>query len=411
MRIAAIETINVEAFSNLVWVRVHTDDGLIGLGETFRNPQAVIAYVHETCAPYLLGKDPLHIERHHAALMSRVVNHFNGFPTRCIEIRGNSAVDLALWDIFGKAMNCPLYQLLGGLTHERTRVYNTCVGYSYDLRASSDLHPEHAIRKSLPEHGEAAEPYEDLEAQFHSPGALAQSLLADGVNAMKIWPFSAFALAKGGWEISSTDLRSGVAIVEAIRTAVGGKMDILLEMQGFWHLAPALAISRALADYGIYWFEDPVPPQNIGDLALYSRSIEGRVAGSENLGSRAWYREAFARQAVDVANFDIGWIGGLTEGRKIAALAETFDRPVSPHSCTGPVVLAANVHLMTAVSNSLLAETVRALYRGFYREMVTVLPKIVDGWIFPTTDPGLGTELSPGLLRRPDTSIRVTKAD
>jgi galactonate dehydratase len=141
MRIVAIETINVEAFSNLVWVRIHTDDGIVGLGETFRNSQAVIAYLHETCAPYLLGKNPLDLERHHADLMSRVVNHFNGFPTRCIEIRGNSAIDLALWDILGKTTNCPLYQLLGGATQERMRIYNTCVGYSYDIRASSDLSP------------------------------------------------------------------------------------------------------------------------------------------------------------------------------------------------------------------------------------------------------------------------------
>ena len=103
MRITALETIQLAEFSNLVWVELHTDQGLTGIGETFRNPEATVAYLHETCAPYLLGKDPLQIERHAHALMAEVGNHFAGFPSRSIEVRGNSAVDLALWDLFGKA--------------------------------------------------------------------------------------------------------------------------------------------------------------------------------------------------------------------------------------------------------------------------------------------------------------------
>jgi galactonate dehydratase len=126
MRITAIETVQVEEFSNMLWVRVHTDEGIVGLGETFRNPVAIAAYVHETCAPYLRGKDPLQIERHAHGLMHRVGNHFEGFPSRSVEIRGNSAIDLALWDIFGKASGLALHQLLGGLSRERIRIYNTC---------------------------------------------------------------------------------------------------------------------------------------------------------------------------------------------------------------------------------------------------------------------------------------------
>ena len=135
MKITAIDTIQLAEFSNLVWVELHTDEGLVGLGETFRNPQATAAYIHETCAPYLLGKDPLQIERHAHALMHEVGSHFAGFPSRSVEVRGNSAVDCALWDLFGKAAGLPLHQLLGGLCRERIRIYNTCASAGYNREA------------------------------------------------------------------------------------------------------------------------------------------------------------------------------------------------------------------------------------------------------------------------------------
>jgi L-alanine-DL-glutamate epimerase-like enolase superfamily enzyme len=138
MKITALETVQVQEFSNLVWLELTTDQGLTGLGETFRNPQATIAYLHETCAPYLLGKDPLQIERHHQALMWEVGNHFSGFPTRSIEVRGNSAVDLALWDLLGQAAGLPLHQLLGGLSRDKIRIYNTCASATYNRVAPGD---------------------------------------------------------------------------------------------------------------------------------------------------------------------------------------------------------------------------------------------------------------------------------
>jgi L-alanine-DL-glutamate epimerase-like enolase superfamily enzyme len=113
MKIIGVETLQANGFGNLVWVLIHTDHGLIGLGETFRNPEATIAYVHETCAPFLLGEDPTHREKLTHSISSRIGNHFNGFPSRSVEVRGNSAVDMALWDLCGKAVGWPLYRLLG----------------------------------------------------------------------------------------------------------------------------------------------------------------------------------------------------------------------------------------------------------------------------------------------------------
>jgi galactonate dehydratase len=382
MKITALETIQVAEYSNLVWVELQTDAGLTGLGETFRNPLATVAYLHETCAPYLLGKDPLQIERHHRALMWEVGNHFTGYPSRSVEVRGNSAVDIALWDLFGQAAGLPLHQLLGGLSRDRIPIYNTCASAAYNRVARGD--------------------YNTLLV----PGELALSLLEDGIGAMKIWPFDAHALASAGQHIDAADLRRTVGLVEAIRAAAGDRIDVMLEYHGLWQLPAALQIARALEGLDIYWHEDPVGMHHFDDLARYKAGVSGRVAGSENLGTRAWCREALGRGALDVVLFDMAWIGGLTEGRKVAALAEAFDRPIAPHDCTGPVTLVANLHLTLAAPNALMLETVRTYTRGFYQDLVTTLPRIERGYAYPLATPGLGTALQPNLKRRPDATVR-----
>jgi len=180
----------------------------------------------------------------------------------------------------------------------------------------------------------------------------------------------------------------------------------MIEYHGLWQLPAALQIAEALADLDIYWHEDPIAMHHLDDLARYKGRVRGRVAGSENLGTRPWYREAFGRGAIDVAHFDMAWIGGLSEGRKVAALAETFDRPIAPHDCTGPVVLVANTHLVLATENALILETVRAHYRTYYRDLVTALPRIENGFAYPLPGPGLGTALNPDLRRRDDVKVR-----
>ncbi|MFO1352701.1 MAG: mandelate racemase/muconate lactonizing enzyme family protein [Gammaproteobacteria bacterium] len=405
MKIVALETLQAPAYSNMVWVRLHTDEGLVGLGETFRNPQATISYLHETCAPYLLGQDPLAIERHWHQIMYRVGNHFNGFPTRSVELRGNSAVDLALWDLAGKALQQPLYQLLGGLTHERMRIYNTCASATYNARARSAFNSQRIGQAG----DEAGHAYDDLRLQAERPGELAEELLGEGITGMKIWPFDNYALANDGHYIGAAELQAGVAVVEAIRKTVRTRIDIMIEFHGLWRLQAALDIARALEPYGVFWLEDPIAMHHLDDLAEYKRSVKARVCGSENLGTLPWYREMLTRRAVDVVHFDMAWIGGLTEGRRIAAIAHAFDRPIAPHDCTGPVTLAANAHLMLATPNTLIAETVRAFYKGFYRDIVHGLPRIEGGYLYPPVGVGLGVELNPDLLQRADTVHRVSK--
>lgn len=406
MKIIGVETIQAEEYGNIVWVRLFTDDGLVGLGETFRNPEATIAYVHETCAPHLLGKDPTQRQLLNRQLFGGVGSHFNGFPTRSVEIRGNSAVDIALWDLCGKAQGLPIHEMLGGKVRERIRIYNTCASPSYNARVRHGYNTQ--LLTSDSPRPDRIDSGDDLPMQMFEPARLARELLDSGIQAMKIWPFDSHALRTGGQEISTPDLKKALWPIEQIRAEVGDAMDIMIEYHGLWRLPAALKIADALKDFDIYWHEEAVWMQNFDDLARYKDKVRGLVAGSENLGTLQWYREMFGRGAVDVANFDVIWVGGITEAQKIAHLAEAYDRTIAPHDCTGPVTLLVNAHLLVAFPNGLIAETVRAHLDGFYAEVVTDLPSVAGGYMSPTETPGLGAELSPGLLARPDLRRRVT---
>lgn len=406
MQITALETVQVSEFNNLVWVRLHTDSGVIGLGETFRNSEAVVAYLHTTVAPYLIGQDPRYVERHADALMHRIGNHFFGYPSRSVELRGNSAVDLALWDIKAKALGIPLHELLGGTCHDRLPVYNTCAsdGYNKHVRShinSQQIGPDDVI---MP-----AGPLDDLAAQHADPGALAKSLLADGITAMKVWPFDAYAAESRGHHISSEGLAAGVEKLQQIREAVGNSIEIMLELHSLWHLPAAIQIAKAVSDLNLYWMEDPIDTANFDDLARYRDAVGPRVAASENMGTVRWCKEALQRSAVDVVTSDLVWLGGITAGRRIAALAEAFDRPVAFHDCAGPVGFWANLHTLFAVPNALILESVRAYTRGFYRDILIDLPVIEGGYALADSGPGLGAELKPELLARSDAVIRRTE--
>ena len=403
MKISAVETIQVPEFSNLVWLHVHTDTGITGLGETFRNSEAVVTYIHETVAPYLLGKDPRFVERHADALSRRIGNHFFGYPSRSVEIRGNSAADLALWDIKAKALAIPLHELLGGACHDRLPVYNTCASDGYNKHARAESNVQQIRTDDLPSPANALD---DLAAQHADPGALAKSLLADGITAMKVWPFDAYATESRGHHISPANLAEGTDKLRAIRDAVGSEMDIMLELHSLWHLPAAVQIAQAVRELNLYWMEDPIDTANFDDLVRYRDAVGPRVAASENLGSVQWCKEALQRGAVDVITSDLVWQGGVTAGRRIAALAESFDRPVAFHDCAGPVGFWANLHALFSTPNALIMESVRAYTQGFYRDILVELPVIEDGYALATSQPGLGAELTSAFLNRDDIVVR-----
>lgn len=399
MKITAIETLRTGEFANVLWVRVHTDAGIIGLGETFYGAGAVEAHIHETLAGRLLSRDPLHIE----ALHREMLNLPMAQSSTGAEYRAASAIDIALWDAFGKVCGQPVHQMLGGLCRPKQRIYNTCAGYGY-VRSGS-IKPV-----STWNFDESAGPYEDLNGFMTRADAVAESLLEQGVSAMKIWPFDPAALANEGAHITPEQLKTALEPFEKIRHAVGDKMEIMVEFHCLWNLPMAKRIAAILEQYNPTWYEDPIRMNSPQALAELARSTKVWITASETLGSRFPYKDMLDRDAMAVVMADLCWTGGLTEGRKIAALAETYHRPFAPHDCVGPVGFIAGIHASFSQPNTLIQESVRAFYTGWYRELVTEMPVIESGYVLPMEGPGLGTELQASVFERADLSVRRTEA-
>lgn len=386
MKITALETVRIAERPNLLWVRVETDEGVTGLGETFFGAGAVEAHVHEHIAPRVMGRDPLAIDRLAGEIVSYVGQRSAG-----AEMRGASAFDIALWDLFGKAVGQPVAQLLGGFTRESIRTYNTCAGTDYIKRADGQATANYGLG--------ASRDYDDLNAFLHRADELAESLLSEGITAMKIWPFDAAAERSGGVNIDLTELKAALEPFEKIRRAVGERMEIMVEFHSLWQLTPAIRIARALAPYKTFWHEDPIRMESLGDLRRYADASPAPVCASEKLAGRAAFRDLLETGAAGIVMLDLSWCGGISEARKIGAMAEAWNLPVAPHDCTGPVVLAASTHVSLNAPNAIFQESVRAFYRTWYRDIVTALPEVRDGMITVPPGPGLGLDLSPDLDR------------
>ena len=396
MKLAKLETLRIAEFPNLLWLRVHTDQGLVGLGETSFSAESVEAYLHEFVAPRVLGRNPLEIER-----LSRALVGYLGFRGSGVETRAASAFDIALWDLYGKYSNQPLYQLLGGASRDSIRTYNTCAGYRYVRDARQQTSANWGL-------GAAQGPYEDLDAFLHRADELAQSLLEQGITGMKIWPFDPYAEASDGQYISGPDLELALQPFKKIRSAVGNRMDIMVEFHSLWRLPAAQRIARALAEFDTFWHEDPIRMDSLALLKAYAPHSKAPVCASEILAGRWSFKDLLETGAAGIIMFDLAWCGGISEARRIAALADAWQLPVAPHDCTGPLVYAASVHFSIHAANALVQESVRAFYTGWYRELVTHVPQPVQGWLAKPPGPGLGCELLPELWKRRDARVRIS---
>ncbi|GAB5375621.1 MAG: mandelate racemase/muconate lactonizing enzyme family protein [Acuticoccus sp.] len=395
MKITGIETLKVSPYENLLWINILTDEGLVGLGETSKAPNAVEAYIHEWCAPRLIGTDPLRITERRSSLES-----YLGWGAAGVETRAISAIDIALWDLFGKVHGKPVADMLGGRARDSVRTYNTCAGSGYMRRAVGQTAANWALDNS----GD----YEDLDAFLNHADELAHSLLEDGITGMKIWPFDMAAERTQGTDISSEELKRALEPFEKIRRAVGDKMDIMVEFHSLWSLPMAKRLAHHLAPYETYWHEDPFRLDNPADIQHYAPHCKAWVCVSETLSTIHHFREALATGCVGVAMFDLEWCGGFTDARKIAALAEAHKVPVAPHDCTGPIGYAAGCHLAMYAPNTLIMESVRAFYKGWYNDIVTGLPVVKNGQIHLHEAPGHGIVLLPDLADSERTTVRRT---
>lgn len=387
MKIVALETRRIAERPNLLWLEIHADTGHVGLGETFFNAESVEAYLHEAIAPFLLGRDPLEIER-----IRRALQPYVGFAAPGVEMRALSALDIALWDLFGRTVDRSLTQLLGGAVRERIRTYNTCAGPDYIRRADGQKSDNFGL--------DGTGPHDDLAAFLHRADDLAESLLAEGITAMKIWPFDVAAEATAGQLITPSALRAALEPFDRIRTRVGDRMTIMVELHSLWQLDPAIRIARALEPFDTFWHEDPIRMDNMADVRRYAEASPAPVCASETLGGRHAFRDLLCDGGVGVVMFDLGWCGGVSEARRIAELADTWHRPVAPHDCTGPIVYGASVQLALALPNAIYQESVRAFYRGWYRDAVEALPDVTDGMIAAVPGAGHGMRLHEDFDRR-----------
>ncbi|MBN3812514.1 mandelate racemase/muconate lactonizing enzyme family protein [Paraburkholderia sp. Ac-20347] len=397
--VTALRTLRIHEHPNLIWVELETDDGLVGLGESFRGAEVVEAVLHSQVAPWLIGRDAQQIE----AISYHLMTPYLGFNSSSAETRAASAIDIALWDLAGKRQGVPTVTALGGRVRESIPVYNTCAGYRFNTGGSA--------RRDIGQSDKAAGPYDDQIAFMRDAGALAESLVEEGYSAMKIWPFDVFAPASNGQMLTLSQLKEGLDPFRKIRQAVGDRIEIMCELHSLFGTHAASRICRALEEFNVFWAEDPIckmdDPIALADLRRQTRTP---ICGSETLGSARQYKDLLAADAIDVVMLDLAWCGGLSEGRKIAALAGIYAKPLAPHDCTGPVTLMAGLHLALHAPTAIFQEVVRATLATWYRDLVTDLPILRAGQALAPTAPGLGTELHPSIRGREDLVMRVSGA-
>ena len=376
MRITKVETVELAESTAVhwgpigwLWVRIHTDENLVGLGETCPATAAEKAVVLKDLAPRILGRDPRDIEALWHDMFLTV--QYRGWAGA--EMRAISAIDNALWDLLGRSLNQPVYRLLGGKCSETIPIYNTCYDDAYDFNTH--------------------------------PVELAKELHAAGIRAMKVWPFDAVGLRNRGQSISIAEIEAGLGPIRKIREVLGDEMEIAVEFHGYWNLPCAVKIAQALEPYRVMWLEEILPQDNLAAYRTLSQKCRQPLCISERLMTRWGYRELMENGSASIIMPDVGWCGGISEARKIANWAETHYLPIAPHNCAGPVTHFASWHLAMASHNFLILETVRRHYGDRFVSIATDPGAPERGRLGIPPGPGLGVELKPEFLNSGRTRI------
>jgi galactonate dehydratase len=378
MKITAIESLQWTEYPRLLFVQVHTDAGITGLGETVEKTAGSKGALHGTIAPLMLGQDPLDIEGIWRFAFDNIMYHGYGGA----ELRALSAVEIALWDVVGKKYNAPLVDLLGGKCRSYVPTYNTCLGFG---------------------------PVDDYQKWHQDAGELARSLLGEGIRAMKIWPFDRFSEKSLGQYICPKDIEEGLVPVRQIREAADREMEIGIECHFRWNRFSIERIARALEPFNILFIEDPMAPTLADEIKAFSRRTTIPVVGSEMLLTRWQVREWLEKHVSQILMTDVLWNGGIGETLKIAAMAEAFGVPIILHNVAGPVCHAACVHLGAHVPNLIFVESARALYKTYFGELSDYTPRLEHGAFTLPGGPGLGLSLRPGAMARPSLIRQISE--
>ena len=353
-----------------VIVKLTTDNGIEGIGECYGIPVSgdiACRMVEDTFARFMAGEDPHNVE----TMFRRVYSA--GFTQRPdISMMGVfSGMEIAIWDILGKAHGVPVYQLLGGKFHDRLRTYT----YLYPLEVTPDGNP--------------AEGQGDV---YHDGDAAAEAALRYvemGFTAVKQDPAGPYSF-QGGRELSLTELSRSEYNVKRIREAVGDRADILFGTHGQMTTSSAIRLAKRLEPYDPLWFEEPCPPDQMEAIGRVAQSTSIPVATGERLTTKVEFHEAL-KAGVAILQPDIGRSGGIWETKKIAVIAELYNAQIAPHIYCGPIAHAAAVHVGFSLPNFLILETILTDFHD------AILQKPLTweaGYMLPPTEPGLGIELN-----------------
>ncbi len=348
-----------------IFVKLVTDDGIVGYGEVYSvpfHPYVVEKMVEDVCGRYVMGSDPFKIEH----LWRRAYS--SGFTQRPdISMMGIlSGIEMACWDIIGKALDKPVYELLGGQVHEKLRSYT----YLY------------------PNEGEDEEVYKnpDLAAER------AVEYVEQGFTAVKFDPVSPYS-AFDPRQLSLEFLDLAERFVRQLREAVGIRADLLFGTHGQMTPSGAIRLAKRLEPYDPLWLEEPVPPDNVQAMAQVARGTSIPIATGERLTTKYEFAQILKFEAANILQFALGRVGGILEAKKIAGMAEAYHAQIAPHLYCGPIEGAANVQIAACSPNFLILESIQQ-WGGFHANILKESVVWEDGFVIPSKRPGLGVELN-----------------
>ena len=352
-------------------VRLTTECGLVGYGEVYAaavGAQAMQAVIRDVFARHCQGENPENIE-----MMFRRA-YSSGFTQRPdpTVMGAFSGLEIACWDILGKARDRPVWALLGGMMNPRLRAYT----YLYPL------------------------PHHEKAAFWTSPDMQAESALAaveQGFTAIKLDPAGPYTL-RGGHQPGMRDIDLCDRMLGAVRAAIGTRADILLGTHGQFTPAGAIRLGSALERHQPLWFEEPVPPDDIAGMAEVARAVRIPIATGERLTTRAEFGAVLRAGAASILQPALGRAGGIWEVRKMAAMAECFGAQLAPHLYAGPVEWAANIQLAATIPNLLMIECIQT-GGDFHLPLIGHALRVEDGFVIPPDSPGLGIAFNEDLAR------------